>query len=285
MIEVIRPGQFSTIQDFGRYGFRAMGVPVSGPMDRSSATIANKLLGNESNAPVIEMSFVGASFLFHKASVIAVFGADCQISVNNVVIESKHVFKIEANSTVKFGAITSGNFLYLAISGGFHSEVILGSASYFGGITKRSRLLKGQQLRFDDASQNANHEELERAKSVGESSIIDVEKGPEFDLLSEENIQQLLKTEFTVSPQSNRMGFRINENAGFGMKDIISSPVQPGTVQLTPGGQLIVLMRDAQTIGGYSRVLQITSESIDRLAQNRFGERFKFRLIDEFITI
>lgn len=285
MIEVIRPGQFSTIQDLGRYGFRAMGVPVSGPMDRSSAKFANHLLGNEANAPVIEMSFVGASFLFHKAAVIAVFGADCQISMNNVVIESKHVFKIEANSTVKFGAITSGNFLYLAISGGFLSETVLGSTSYFGGLTENSQLIKGQRLRFDETIQNVKPNSLKITKTASEKAFIYVEKGPEFNQLSKETIQQLLKTEFTISPQSNRMGFRINENAGFGMKDIISSPVQAGTVQLTQGGQLIVLMRDAQTIGGYSRVLQITTESIDRLAQKRFGEQFRFRLIDDFITL
>lgn len=280
MIEVIRPGQYSTIQDLGRFGFRAMGVPVSGAMDRSSALFANQILENPENAPVIEMSFVGASFLFHKPAVIAVCGADCEISVDNVLVDTKHVLKIEANSTVKFGAITSGNFIYLAILEGFQSEIILGSASYVGGITETVRLNKGQLLHFDDTLQTEIPLQLTFTKTISDNSIIFIDKGPEFEQLSEASIQQLLETDFTISPQSNRMGFQLNETVELGAKEIISSPVQPGTVQLTPGGQLIVLMRDAQTMGGYSRVFQLTEESIDKLTQKQFGEGFKFQLID-----
>ena len=84
MIEVLRPGQYSTLQDLGRYGYRALGVPVSGPMDRASAIFANRLLGNNDNAPDIEMCLVGAHLLFRHACTIAFSGGECQIYVNEI---------------------------------------------------------------------------------------------------------------------------------------------------------------------------------------------------------
>lgn len=279
MIEILRPGQYSTIQDLGRLGYRSVGVPVSGPMDSASALQANCLLGNEPNDALIEMAYVGASFLFQKPAIIAFSGADCEVKLNNEIVESQSVLCISAGSTLSFGALKLGNFLYLAIAGGFKSEKVLGSASYFQSITEHARISKGMILSFDESSQKRKVKQSEKLTSIKASSYLEVEKGPEFHLLSDEKIRLLTEMEFTISTQSNRMGFRLNEQIGSELDEIISSPVQPGTVQLTQGGQLIVLMRDAQTIGGYPRILQLTEESINQLAQCNRSSRMMFRLV------
>ena len=281
MIEFKQPGQFTTIQDLGRYGYRAMGVPVSGPMDRASASFANQLLGNDLTDSIIEMSLTGATLYFHKSAIITITGADCKVTVDSEIIELNRVVKIEANSTLKCGQISSGNYLYLAILGGIISKNILGSACYYGGLTEKSRIEKGQKLHFNNEIQTyKSHGAVVKRAPKEQDEFIQVEKGPEFHQLSVSDIQRLTESFFSVSRQSNRMGLRLENQVSIDIKEIISSPVQPGTVQLTSGGQLIVLMRDAQTTGGYSRVFQLTPSGINILAQKPFDEPFKFQLVD-----
>ena len=281
MIEVIRPGQFTSIQDLGRFGYRSMGVPVSGAMDQDSANLANHLLGNEPNAALIEMTFVGATFLFQKPATIAFTGARCDIKLNGILVEDQSILRLEAGSTLAFGAIRDGNFLYLAIMGGFKAEMTLGSACYFEAINGMVRMTKGMSLSFDESLQEKPIDlGIKRKVLAKPNTYIEVEKGPEFHLLSKEDIQLLMETDFSISSYSNRMGFQLNEHFHIQINEIISSPVQAGTVQLTKGGQLIVLMRDAQTVGGYSRILQLTPKSINQLAQTDRRDHIRFRLMD-----
>lgn len=281
MIEVIQAGQYTTIQDLGRFGYRAMGVPVSGPMDRYSSRLANELLGNDANAPILEMTLTGATLLFLESTTIVITGAKCLVYGTKEEIENNQEIRIEANTQLKFGAITSGNFIYLAVRGGFISDNVLGSVSYSKGITEEIRIQKGQLLAFNK-SENQVVARGAKFKSTGlkTNDIIQVEKGPEYHLLSDAVKQGLIESLFSISMQSNRMGYRLEGDHNVGANEIITSPVQPGTVQLTPSGQLVVLMRDAQTTGGYSRVLQLTPSSINQLAQTHFGEHFRFQLID-----
>ena len=146
MIEVVRPGLFTTLQDLGRFGYRSMGVPVSGPMDSSSAVIANELLNNHPNSALIEMAYLGASLLFHHSATIAFLGATCEVKLNDEVIENQVVIRVEAGSILSFDAMKHGNFLYLAIVGGFKTEPILGSVCYYDAITDIARMMKGTKL-------------------------------------------------------------------------------------------------------------------------------------------
>lgn len=281
MIEVIQPGQYTTIQDLGRFGFRAMGVPVSGPMDRYSSHLANQLLGNDANAPVLEMTLTGDTLLFHESTVIAITGSNCLVYDGEQQVEMNQVVRIEANTQLKFGAASSGNFVYLAVKSGFMSDIILNSVSYCKGITKETRIKKGQVVAFNKSEKSIIPRGAKfKVTELKKSNIIQVEKGPEYHLLSDVVKQGLNESIFTISMQSNRMGYRLEGDHGFGAIEIITSPVQPGTVQLTPSGQLIVLMRDAQSTGGYSRIFQLTPMSINQLAQTHFKDRFRFQLID-----
>ena len=225
------------------------------------------------------MAYIGASLLFHHSATIAFLGATCEVKLNDEVIENQVVIRVEAGSILSFGAMKHGNFLYLAIVGGFKTEPILGSVCYYDAITDIARMMKGTKLHFDFANQEIpdKHNSIPKAL-INSSSFIEVEKGPEFDLLSPEEISLLTTTPFSVSSQSNRMGFLLNDAVNIDLKEIISSPVQPGTIQLTKDGQLIVLMRDAQTTGGYPRILQLTEESINKLAQYPRNLSFKFSI-------
>ncbi len=279
MIEVLRPGLFTTLHDLGRFGYRAQGVPVSGPMDSRSAAYANALLDNHANSPLVEMAFVGASFLFHQSAIVAFSGAQCEVKLNNEIIENQSVVHVATGSTFSFGALTQGNFLYLAVVGGFESERFLGSVCYYESISGISRMIKGSELHFNESHQRTTEHLTTNLRSLSSpTSAILVEKGPEFHLLSEENRSALMNTSFSISPRSNRMGFLLNESVSISLNEIISSPVQPGTIQLTQAGQLIVLMRDAQTTGGYPRILQLSEESINQLAQFPLNSTFHFRL-------
>jgi biotin-dependent carboxylase-like uncharacterized protein len=281
MIEVLRPGLFTTIQDLGRFGYRSVGVPVSGPMDSDSSKCANELLGNDQNCPVIEMAFVGASFLFHHSATVAYAGADCEILLNDERVNDRAIINIESGSVLSFGPLTYGNFGYLAVFGGFHAARILGSACYFAAVTGIARMTKGTTVPFDQSIQNKSINTNQKSPILSlPDDIITVEKGPEFHHLSEQEIHLLTTKEFTISRQSNRMGYQLNERVAFGIREIISSPVQPGTVQLTHGGQLIVLMRDAQTIGGYPRILQLTESSLNKIAQLALNTSIQFRIVN-----
>jgi biotin-dependent carboxylase-like uncharacterized protein len=278
MIEVLQPGQYSSIQDLGRFGYRKLGVPLSGAMDQNSAKVANLLVGNELNAAILEMTLVGSSLHFHRPAILAFSGAKCQISLNGEMISMNEVHHIKVNSILKCGPISEGMYTYLAIKGGFISEKILGSASYFNGITPQIRLQKGQELNFDPKAQILPRATTIEPKTITSLREIDVYPGPEFDSLPPKMKELLFETQFTISNQSNRMGYRLNSTAELTASEIITSPVQPGTVQLTPSGQLVVLMRDAQTTGGYARIFQLTAKSINQFAQKRVGEEVIFAL-------
>lgn len=279
MIEILRAGQYSTIQDLGRFGFRKLGVPVSGPMDSSSARFANQLLGNNMNAPLLEMAFTGARFRFDSPAVIAIAGADANIQVGNERFQSNQIIPIEANSSLDIGQILNGNFLYLSILGGFVADKKLGSTCLYEPITGYARLNKGQFLYFNPSIQtNANRGAIVKRQAIKTTKHIEVLNGPEYHLLSTSEKKMFTETDFSISPVSNRMGFQLTESLPIHLDEIISSPVQPGTVQLTSGGQLIVLMRDAQTTGGYPRIFQLTENSINQLSQTKIGDTFRFKL-------
>jgi len=121
---------------------------------------------------------------------------------------------------------------------------------------------------------------IKEIPSFTDTKTIEVYPGPEFSLLSDKQKKQLTNTILYVTPQSNRMGILLDGLVVSNVKEIITAPVQPGTVQLTPSGKCIVLMRDAQTTGGYARVLQLSNEGINRIAQKRPGETLNFKLKD-----
>ncbi len=280
MIRVVTPGIYSSLQDAGRFGYRSYGVPLSGPMDAIHAGLARDLVGGEHNQTILEFYQQGPVLEFKTQIRAAICGLGLNPKVNNLQVPTARMLTINKNQKLYLGSSGKGLYGYLAIQGGFKTQQVLGSSCYYKGITIKARLEKEDVLAIHDAphvtvaSAHIKKQELPSFKKA-----IQVYKGPEFELLSRDNKTTLLNNLFTLSANCNRMGYRFKANPTLGLPGILTGPVQPGTVQLTPSGELIVMMRDAQTTGGYARVLQVSPRAISELAQQRPGSKLGFSLI------
>ena len=279
MIKVLKEGLFTTIQDIGRFGYKNIGVPVSGSMDQTSAKLANLLLGNDESSAVLEMTLVGPTLEFMNDTYISITGADMNPSLNKQkVLQNKPLF-VNKGDILYLSHSSNGMRSYLGIKGGFNSEKKLGSKSFYRGITKREKLIKNDKIKFAKVTSSP----MKINKSINDFKInrknkINVFKGPEFDLLDSNSKDIIFNTDFTIGI-NNRMGYNLVEPIENSISSIISSPVMPGTVQLTPSGRLIILCRDCQTSGGYPRVLQLDKSSMDSLSQKTIGETIKLKLV------
>ncbi len=279
MIKVLKEGLFTTIQDIGRFGYKNIGVPVSGSMDQTSAKLANLLLGNDESSAVLEMTLVGPTLEFMNDTYISITGADMNPSLNKQkVLQNKPLF-VNKGDILYLSHSSNGMRSYLGIKGGFNSEKKLGSKSFYRGITKREKLIKNDKIKFSKVTSST----MKMNKSINNFKInrknkINVFKGPEFDLLDSNSKDIIFNTDFTIGI-NNRMGYNLVEPIENSISSIISSPVMPGTVQLTPSGRLIILCRDCQTSGGYPRVLQLDKSSMDSLSQKTIGETIKLKLV------
>ena len=279
MIKVLKEGLFTTIQDIGRFGYKNIGVPVSGSMDQTSAKLANLLLGNDESSAVLEMTLVGPTLEFMNDTYISITGADMNPTLNKQkVLQNKPLFVNKGDILYLYHS-SNGMRSYLGIKGGFDSEKKLGSKSFYRGITKREKLIKNDKIKFSKVTSST----MKMNKSINDFKInrknkINVFKGPEFDLLDSNSKDIIFNTDFTIGI-NNRMGYNLVEPIENSISSIISSPVMPGTVQLTPSGRLIILCRDCQTSGGYPRVLQLDKSSMDSLSQKTIGETIKLKLV------
>ena len=281
MVKVLNPGLYSSIQDFGRVGFQRYGVPYSGVMDRNSAALANQILGNQEAAAVIEMTMTGATLKFYNDTYVCITGADMSPKLNDVAIQRNKLIKIETGDVLSFGKLKTGFRSYVSVLGGFKTEVIMNSQSMYRGVTSKLKLNKNDELKYELNCSFADHKgaSIKVNNNIFSKSEISVFQGPEYHLLSKKQQDILLKSFFTISNTNNRMAYQLQEVLENSLRPIITSAVLPGTVQLTPSGKLIVLMRDCQTTGGYPRVLQLKESAINLLAQKYTGQQITFRLI------
>ncbi|WP_299153770.1 biotin-dependent carboxyltransferase family protein [uncultured Christiangramia sp.] len=277
-VVVKQPGLFSTIQDFGRFGSRKYGVPESGIMDRYAFKICNLILGNSENDAVLEITFVGPVLEFNAATNICIGGANLSPKINDLKIDLNTAYQIKAGDILSFGKRKSGFRSYLAIKNGFQSPEILGSRSWFEAVTGNHRLQKNQLLLYQasEAIKSFSHSAIQVDTDYLNSEMIETYEGPEFGKLPESLQKLIFQKKFKVHGDSNRMAVQFEESIQNDLKGIHTSPVMPGSVQLTPSGKLIVLMRDCQTTGGYPRVLQLSEYGIQVLSQKIPGEAVQF---------
>ncbi|MBO6620509.1 MAG: biotin-dependent carboxyltransferase family protein [Balneola sp.] len=288
---VIDGGLFTTVQDSGRFGFRKYGVPVSGVMDHSSFELANELVGNPKRAPVLEMTLKGGKYRFETDSVVAVTGAQMSLTVNQENAPLNSGIKVKAGDVLEFGYAQKGSRCYLAIRGKWQIKEVMGSYSTysggkFGGINGRS-LQKGDQISWHDSSSDFKLFEvpIDRVPYYSTKLTVDFVPGPEWSWLSKEAQKKLLNTEFIISSKSNRMGIRLESNSKIGIekRDMRSSGVIPGIIQLPPNGLPIILMKDGQTVGGYPRIGKVLDNHMDRLAQLPLNGVLRFKKITEYL--
>jgi len=286
-MKVARAGQMTTVQDLGRRGHRASGVPLSGPMDPFAFRVANLLVGNPEDAAGLEITLSGLELEFPEAARIALCGADFS------GVPSWRPLVVKAGERVRLGECRKGCRGYLAVAGGISVPPVLGSRSTYlraglGGLDGRM-LRDGDKLEIgsDPASPAPNGQS--GSFFVAPSIIPAYSKSPTIRVLRGAQAGELEKglyeEEFTVSPRSDRMGLRLNGKAIARRSgaDPASAAVVPGTVQVPPDGQPIVLMADAQSIGGYPQAAHVIGVDMPIVAQLRPGDTLRFGevLLDE----
>ena len=277
MLKVIEPGLYSSIQDNGRFGYRNIGVPHSGFMDQECANIANYILGNNETDSLIEITLKGPTLLFNDNYTISITGGDFNAILNNEKINMYNPVEVKLGDMLKFSHTKNGARCYLAVSGGIDIKKLLGSRSLYKSITESYCLRKGDEIKVLNKS---NKKKLNESKlTFNIDNYIYAFKGPEFSMLDQKSLNKLFKNEFEIGV-NNRMAYNLEDKIQTGIKSIISSPVLPGTIQLTPSGNIIILHRDCQTTGGYSRILQLDEKSLNNLSRFKLGEKIKFKLLN-----
>ncbi|MCQ9618018.1 biotin-dependent carboxyltransferase family protein [Paenalcaligenes niemegkensis] len=291
-IDVIKPGLLSTFQDLGRRSFQHLGVPLNGVMDERAHRIANWLVGNDANEATLEITLLGPTLRFNTPAVMVVCGADLSPSINGEAIALNKVITIAAGSTLAFGARRAGLRAYLAVQGGFAIEPVMGSASTYvragyGGLDG-GPLKKGSQIHLKPAPVGA----LTRALTgmpmfglgvvQGVNASVRIVAGREYDSFAPESIQALGTESYQISPQSDRMGYRLKGPVleRTQQPELLSEAVTAGTIQVPPDGLPIVLMADSQTTGGYPRIANVAWVDLPRLAQRAPGEFLRFEWVE-----
>lgn len=284
VFQIIDPGPLTTIQDRGRFGFRKYGIPVSGALDSFSSLVANRLVGNSDDAPVLEMTFKGPTMSALADCMIAVTGAQMALRVNGDKRPLWTSICVKKGDVVQVATAAKGMRGYLAVRGGIFRRPVMGSCSTYiaarlGGIEGRS--LDGgdfiQALRCPTHPVSFTLDE-EFRPNLGDTVSLKAIAGPQDDYFVG-NAETLFSSEYISSARSDRMGCRLT-GPKVTFRDhskvtIISEPSLSGCIQIPPDGQPIILLVE-QTVGGYAKIATIISPDIDKVAQLRPGDRVMF---------
>lgn len=293
-LTIIKPGLLDTLQDQGRAGYSRLGINRGGVMDRYAAQVANMLVGNEAREAVIEIHFPGAQFLFEQNTLISITGGNFNALLNDEPVPLWHPIVVRKNTVLHFPKLQNGSRCYLAVHGGFCVSKWLNSYSTHlkagaGGFHGR-KLEKGDEIPFKESNiyfagllkSGKEYEALKWGVDTGSTYLHPNEiyfiEGNEWAQLTYQSQKAMLEDNFTIHPFSDRMGYQLK---GVDLKrdqniELVSSAVSFGTMQLLPSGQLIILMADHQTTGGYPRIGHVISAHLPKLAQLRPSDVIHF---------
>lgn len=282
-IRIIKKGIADSLQDHGRYGYQHLGIQPNGCMDYLSAWLGNAILQNEIYHPVIELHFPSAQIQFTSKHTICITGANFVPVLNEKSIALHTPIQVNEMDTLTMLQPIEGRTCYIAIKGNFENPLWLNSHSYHGNRFEKDDviLITDESPLFNSSSQ-INPMLIDKVHDFlfNHQDPIRILPGPAWQDLTADAIQKLLNTPFTISAQANRMGFQLS-GATLSLttpNNYLSSAVTRGTIQLLPNGEMIVLMADHQTIGGYANLAQIILVDLPRFAQLKTAHLFKFSL-------
>lgn len=285
MIEVIRPGVLTTVQDAGRTGHRAFGMPVAGALDGRALALANLLAGNPREAAALELTLAGGTFRLGRDAYLALAGADMGATLDGAPVPAWSAFGARAGAVLALGPARDGARTYLAVHGGISVPPVLGSrATYLrgaiGGFEGRA-LAPGDRVPFapgDPPGLQARRLPAAMVPRLGAPLALRVLLGPQDDRFRREGVAAFLGGSYTVSNRNDRMGYQLEGPAiaHADGADIVSDALLPGAVQVPGNGQPIVLMADCQTTGGYAKVAAVIGPDLPDLAQARRGDLVRF---------
>lgn len=274
----------TTLQDLGRPGFMKYGTPASGAADRFAARVANWLVGNVETCAVLETTLFRLELLALNDFLVAVAGGDLSPEVNGTPLPMWESVCIRKGERVRFRARRKGLRAYLAIAGGFSAPVFLGSRSVFVRGLMGRPLEAGQILEVEESAGGTNAAKrlpLEFIPPTSSRDPIRVILGPQEDRFTGPGLETFLSSAYQVSAQADRMGYRLEGPPIEHLKgaDIISEPIARGAIQVPGDGLPIILLWDAQVSGGYTKIANVISADLDRLAQVMPGEKLRFEAV------
>ncbi|RTZ97164.1 MAG: KipI antagonist [Deltaproteobacteria bacterium] len=285
---VLTPGALTTVQDRGRLGYQALGIPESGALDRYACQVANLLVDNPPGNAVLEMTVVGPTLAVLKQMNLAFAGADMKITLNHAPVDPWRAFCVNPGDLLAFSMTGRGCRGYLAAGGGFDLPEVMGSrATYLGGTLgglNGRPLQKGDFLPVGPARRAKRFYRLpDEFRPVYTSPIVlRAVPGPQADYFTR-TIDRFFNTDFTLGTRSDRMGCRLDGpvvplDPGR-QESIISEPIVPGSVQIPADGQPIILLGE-QTTGGYAKIATVITPDLSRLAQAVPGDTIQFEPVD-----
>ncbi len=285
-IEFLTPGMLTTIQDKGRASLQHLGIPASGAMDPLSMDLANLLVGNFNNEAVLECTYSGPKIKFNVNTLVAITGAKVLSKLNGYEVDNYMTLEVKKGDVLDLSILKSGMRAYIAFAGGIDVPKVLNSRStylpmQFGDYDKK--IIRGQTLPI----QKVNHKKFYKIKEdcslryeKNEIVKIRIVKGPQFDYFSSDEVKRLVKETYKISEKSDRMGLRL---IGFEIKtdkeDMISDGIPLGSIQITRGGQPIIMGADRQPTGGYPKIAKIISSDIYQIGQLAPGDKIKLKWI------
>ena len=260
------------------------GTPASGAADRFSARVANWLVGNPAGAALLEVTLFRLEILALNDVVIAITGGDLSPVVNGNPVGMWQAIAVAKGERVLFRARKNGLRAYLAVRGGFSGPVFLGSRSVFVRGMMGSPLQAGDILEIEKAREKVLSLKKLSPEMIPLFSIqkpLRVILGPQEDRFTPRGIETFLSSSYKVTPQSDRMGYRLEGPKIEHLKgaDIISEPIARGSIQVPGDGLPIILLWDAQVSGGYTKIANVISSDLDRLAQVMPGESLRFAAV------
>ncbi|WP_188398914.1 biotin-dependent carboxyltransferase family protein [Sporomusa sp. GT1] len=291
MITTIHPGLFTTVQDEGRWGYQAFGMPVAGAMDCYAYYAANILAGNKPAAAVLEMTLRGGHFRFEADYYVSICGADMQARLNGTPVKNWSGFLVAAGSELVFDYAISGCRSYVAVNGGINTPVVLGSRSTYtraavGGLDGRA-LQAGDVIPIgkdaDAAPRTSRLLPVEFIPAYRDQVELRVLLGPQDDYFSEAGITTFFTSTYCISTEADRMGYRL-EGSVIEHKekaDIISDALCQGAIQVPGHGMPIIMMADRQTTGGYTKIGTVIGPDLSLLAQAKPGDSIVFKKCSE----
>ena len=287
VFQVLKPGMFTTVQDTGRYHYLRYGVPISGAMDVFSLVVADVLVENNRNDACVETTLIGPELQALRRTQIAITGGTASPKINGSSVPMWQTLEICEGDVVSFGRMESGCRSYLSTRGGINTSLVLESRSTFvrggfGGI-------EGRQLKTVDTIEGFDAPLLEVEYSTPEELQsqftgdykVHVVLGPQADMFTEKGISTFLSNPYKVTLEADRMGYRLEgpiiEHKG--KADIVSDALLPGAVQVPRDGKPILIMRDAQTTGGYPKIAVTITPDVSLLGQAKPNDTIEFSKI------
>lgn len=298
MLRVRKPGLLTTVQDLGRPGYQQYGIVVGGALDGFAARAVNLCVGNEDNAALLEMAQTGPDLVFDREVLVAWGGADFPARVNGAPLPRDRAVRIAAGEVVNFGLARSGLRAWLAIAGGIDVPLVMGSRSTYrragiGGHEGRT-LVAGDSLPLFEPSAWAGQMLATLAAETRRASAWTVRpdflgrparpgtvralRGPECDWFTKETLRAFFSAEWRATKEADRMGVRLQGPvlALAKPREMISSSVNAGVVQVPVAGQPIVLLPSRQSVGGYPRLAAVVTADLGRFSQMRPGDTVRF---------